>query len=34
VKRRRQLYAEASKAGFGKMDSSGVLAILEPKLTA
>lgn len=31
VKQARQLYAEASKAGFGKMDSSGVLAMLEPK---
>lgn len=31
VKQARQLYAEASKAGFGKMDSSGVLAMLEPR---
>jgi 2-hydroxymethylglutarate dehydrogenase len=31
VKQARQLYAEASKAGFGKLDSSGVLAMLEPK---
>ena len=34
VKQARQLYAEASKAGFGKMDSSGVLAMLEPKSRA
>jgi 2-hydroxymethylglutarate dehydrogenase len=31
VKQARQLYAEASKAGLGKLDSSGVLAMLEPK---
>jgi 3-hydroxyisobutyrate dehydrogenase-like beta-hydroxyacid dehydrogenase len=31
VMQARQLYAEASKAGFGKLDSSGVLAMLEPK---
>lgn len=29
VTQARQLYAEASKAGFGKLDSSGVLAMLE-----
>jgi 2-hydroxymethylglutarate dehydrogenase len=34
VTQARQLYAEASKAGFGKMDSSGVLAMLEPKSRA
>jgi 3-hydroxyisobutyrate dehydrogenase-like beta-hydroxyacid dehydrogenase len=27
----RRLYAEASKAGLGKLDSSGLLAMLEPK---
>ena len=34
VTQARQLYAEASKAGFGRMDSSGVLAMLEPKSRA
>jgi 3-hydroxyisobutyrate dehydrogenase-like beta-hydroxyacid dehydrogenase len=34
VKQARQLYAEASKAGLGKLDSSGVLAMLEPKSRA
>jgi 3-hydroxyisobutyrate dehydrogenase-like beta-hydroxyacid dehydrogenase len=31
VKQARELYAQASKAGFGKLDSSGVLAMLEPR---
>jgi 2-hydroxymethylglutarate dehydrogenase len=31
VKQARQLYGEASAAGFGKLDSSGVLAMLEPR---
>jgi 3-hydroxyisobutyrate dehydrogenase-like beta-hydroxyacid dehydrogenase len=31
VKQACELYAEASKAGFGKLDSSGVLAMLEPE---
>lgn len=34
VRQARQLYAEASKAGFGNLDSSGVLALLEPRSDA
>lgn len=30
VKQARQLYGEASKAGLGKLDSSGLLSMLEP----
>ena len=30
VKQARQLYEEAGKAGFGKLDSSGLLSMLEP----
>ena len=33
MSRARDLYAEASKAGFGKLDSSGLLILLEPPAT-
>jgi len=34
VKQARQLYGEAGKAGFGKLDSSGLLSMLEPPASA